>query len=105
MVIVQMDTHPNKEPLKAYNSHANGPNVQVSFKQLQNIEGHNVNIIIKSEKAKFTINIFEGVLKDFVVKKTYNTTKFPQHAMIARTTKKTARMLYHRGFIGGNCAQ
>lgn len=87
MVIVQMETHPNKEPLNAYNSHANGPNVHVSCKQLKNIAGHNVNIIIKSENAKLTINIFEGVRNALVDKKMYNTTKLPQHEMTAITTK------------------
>lgn len=69
MVIDQIETHPNKLPHMPYKVHASGPRIHVSCKQLYTMGGHIVNIIIKSENAKLTTSMLEGVLNDFVDKK------------------------------------
>lgn len=64
-----------------------------------------VNIIIKSENAKFTTNMFDGVLRDFADVNINMTTKLPVSDVIPKMVIMKPIMPNHMGSIGGHWYQ
>uniref|UniRef100_A0A1A9VBA6 Uncharacterized protein n=1 Tax=Glossina austeni TaxID=7395 RepID=A0A1A9VBA6_GLOAU len=60
---------------------------------------------MKSEKAKFTTNILEGVRNDFDEVNMYITIKFPVNDIIPKTVIMKPIIPNHRGSIGGHLYQ
>uniref|UniRef100_A0A1B0BNM8 Uncharacterized protein n=1 Tax=Glossina palpalis gambiensis TaxID=67801 RepID=A0A1B0BNM8_9MUSC len=60
---------------------------------------------MKSENAKFTTNILEGVRNDFDEVNMYITIKFPVNDIIPKTVIMKPIIPNHRGSIGGHLYQ
>lgn len=78
------------------------PKTHVSYKQLQTIAGHMVNIKQKSENARLTTSKLDGVLRLFVQVNMYNTIPLPTVAIMPKKKMVMPNHLYHIESIGGN---
>jgi hypothetical protein len=67
IVMFQIEAQPHMEPNIPYTWQKRGPRTQVSCQEFTIIGGPMVNIMKKSEKARFTISRLDGVLNDLVV--------------------------------------